>query len=79
MTTQTFVLAIHLLIEFVALQPLVRQRGRAPFHGLPRSMQAGVLIAGAVSATSWYGAFALGITRELIFAVSSGAILASWA
>jgi hypothetical protein len=67
-----------LVIEFVALPLLVRQHGRALFDGLPRSMQAGVLIAGTVSATSWYGAFVLGITRELNFAVSSGVILAAY-
>lgn len=65
-----------LLIEFWALPLLVRQQGRALFDGLPRRSQVAALAAGAVSATSWYTAFTLGIFRELNFVAPGWLILA---
>jgi hypothetical protein len=64
-----------LVVEFIALPMLIRQHGRALFDGLPPAAQAGTLIVGTVSTTSWYAAFALGLLREWNFIVPGWAIL----
>lgn len=64
-----------LVVEFAVLPLLVRQRGRALFEGLAPAAQTGALIVGAVSATSWYAAFALGLLREWNFIVPLPVIL----
>lgn len=67
-----------LLVELFALPFLVRQRGRALFDGLPVQAQVGALIVGVVSATGWYGAFALGLLREWNFVVPATTILTGY-
>ena len=66
------------LVEVFALPFLVRQRGRPLFDGMPVQAQVAALIVGVVSATSWYGAFALGLLREWNFLVPATTILAGY-
>lgn len=65
-------------IELFVMPLLNRQFRRALFDGLSLGAQSAALIAGAISATSWYAAFALGVLREWNFTVATSAVLAGY-
>lgn len=56
-----------------------RNLGRGLFAGVPFAGRAATLTCGAVSATGWYAAFALGAVRELNFAASIWVFLGAYA
>jgi hypothetical protein len=67
------------VIELFVMPLLKRRRGRALFDGLSFSAQCAAVMTGAVSATSWYAAFALGVAREWNFVVSTTTVLGFYA
>lgn len=67
-----------LLIHALVLPSVLRDVSRPMFEGVSHLSTAVFLVSGAVSGVSWYGAFALGLMRELNGRVPAGLLLALW-
>lgn len=67
-----------LLIHALVLPHVLRDVSRPMFEGVSHLSTVIFLVSGAVSGVSWYGAFALGLMRELNGRVSAGLLLTLW-
>jgi hypothetical protein len=74
------ILTLNGLFIHKAILPLLeRNAGTALFHRVAPAHKLAFLVAGAISATSWYVPLALGALKEINFVVSAETILAGYA